>query len=371
MDRSLIPGATVMIVKDGKTPYYKAWGYRDIDDNETMQKDDIFRIASMSKAITSTAILQLHEKGKLNIEDPLHKFIPEFKETGVIASVDMKDSSWTTTPLDTVITLRHLLTHTSGIGYGFMDTTIGAMYAKVGVPDGGVVIDLKIQDRMKALANAPLLHRPGSQWTYGLSTDMLGAVVEIASGQDLESYFQEHIFKPLGMKDTYFYLPDNKANRLVTMYTEIPDSIIEFPNQEGSIFHSDSPIMGAKAYYSGGGGLNSTVYDYNVFLQAILNEGSLGGTQILKPETVQLMTTNQIGELMSWGQKFSLAFEIRTNPIEGTRPLNAYGWGGAFQTRYWVDPTNKMTVVIHTNVFPHYHNRELYDRFERAVYSAL
>lgn len=372
MDRDLIPGATAMIIKDGKIPLYKAWGHQDIDDNDAMEKDNIFRIASMTKAITSTAILMLHEEGKLNIEDPLSKFISAFKDATIITGFEEKDSSWTSVPSDTAITLRHLLTHTSGISYGFLSPNIGAIYTKIDVPDGPNISDETIQENMTDLAKAPLFHRPGAKWTYGLSTDVLGAVVEIVSGQTLAEFLNARIFEPLNMKDTDFYFPDSKASRLVRMYSEIKDTMVEFQDPPNSMFSADFPVKGHKTYYSGGGGLNSTVWDYNIFLQMILNGGSLGDIQFLKKETVDLMITNQIGALEIWGgQKFGLAFSVTSKPIEGKRPLNAFGWGGAFQTTYWADPANNMSVVLHTNVYPHTKNEELYDRFERIVYSSL
>ena len=222
IDKKWVGGATAIVVKDGKIIYYKALGLSDLDNKTAMKKDAIFRIASQTKAITSVAIMMLYEEGKLLLDDPVSRYIPSFANQKVLDKFNEADSSYTTVPAKRPVTIRDLLTHTSGIGYaqiGSKEAT--AIYAKNGIWGGiGVENGMILGDKIKVLGTLPLLHQPGEQWTYGLNSDVLGYVIEVLSGMSLDVFFKTRIFEPLGMKDTYFYLPKEKYSRLVTLNTE-------------------------------------------------------------------------------------------------------------------------------------------------------
>ncbi len=218
VDRKWISGATGFIARHGKIVYHRSFGMRDIEQNDPMQNDDIYRIASMTKAITSVAVMMLHEEVHFLLDDPLYYYIPEFKDPVILDRVNRKDSTFTSHPAKTQITIRHLLNHTSGIGYGFSHDRLRPLYQKAGIPDGLNITDAILGDKIKALAGMPLLHEPGEAYTYGLNTDVLGYLVEVISGKSLSAFFSERIFEPLGMKSTYFYLSDENASRLVTLY---------------------------------------------------------------------------------------------------------------------------------------------------------
>ena len=221
VDKKWIAGGSAIIAHDGKIVYYKAIGYNDMENKTKLKRDDIFRIASQTKAITSVAVMMLYEEGKFLLKDPVSKYIPEFKNQQVLDKFNAADTTYTTVPAKREITIHDLLTHSSGIGYaqiGSKEAT--AIYAKNGVVGGIGVGKLLLADGMKKLGSLPLLHQPGDQWTYGLNTDLLGYLVEVVSGMSLADFFSKRIFEPLGMKDTYFYLPKEKYNRLVTLYTE-------------------------------------------------------------------------------------------------------------------------------------------------------
>ncbi len=376
LEKKWIPGATAMVVRRGKIVYHKAFGTSGIGSDQPMQKDDLFRIASMTKPITSTAIMMLYEEGKFLLDDPVAKYIPEFKDPEVLATFNPEDSTYTTKPAQNQITIRHLLTHTSGIGYGFTaPQTIGAIYAKAGVPDLAVPMKLTIGNRVKVLAKLPLLHEPGEKWSYGLSTDVLGYLVEVLSGKTLGEFCQERIFEPLGMDDTGFFFPVEMENRLVQMYGETKAGIVEKYTDPKALRPMSFTTQGAKTYYSGGSGLTSTALDYLKFCQMILNQGEYNGQRLLSPQTVALMSMNQIGELgMGSNQvdKFGLGFSISTpaSASKNLTPAGRLGWGGAFNTTFWIDPAKEICAVVMTQIYPTQH-KELFNKFEVGVYQAV
>ncbi|MEI6947487.1 serine hydrolase domain-containing protein [Paraflavisolibacter sp. H34] len=369
-------GATALVAKDGKILYYKGAGYKDVARKEAMPKDAIFRIASQTKAITSVGIMMLVEEGKLSLNDAVSKFIPEFKKPRVLKDYNAADTTYTTVPAKREITLHDLLTHTSGIGYAQIGSpTAKAIYYKAGVV-GGIGVDrLRLADKMKILGTLPLFHQPGEQFTYGLNTDVLGYVIEVASGLSLDQFFQKRIFQPLGMRDTYFYLPPAKRSRLVTLYTEnaekkivpAPDTVYMTGN-----FYPDYPRKDG-TYFSGGGGLSSTAYDYALFMQMLLNGGTYNGKRLLKKETVDQMTTNQIGSLsVGQGDKFGLGFQVIPESNSGKSPLSVgtFSWGGMFSSTYWIDPKEKIVGQLFINQYPNSHT-DIQGKFKALVYEAL
>ncbi|MCU0390261.1 MAG: beta-lactamase family protein [Thermoflexibacter sp.] len=361
-----IAGAVALVARKGQIVYYKSLGMNDIENKKSMQKDNIFRIMSMTKAITSVAVMMLYEEGKFMLDDPISKFIPAFKHPKVLVEVNKKDSSFSSKSASKEVTIRHLLTHTAGIPYE------NEFYAKNNIPRFYAIENIKLSDIIPKLAQLPLMHEPGEQFTYGLNTDVLGYLVEVISGKTLAQFFQERIFEPLGMTDSHFFLPNNKYERLVTVYEEIGDK--EGITRKPTSHWTEYPISGAKTYYSGGAGLSSTAMDYAKFCQMLLNGGTFNGKRILGRKTVELMTTNQIGELEVWdrGNKFGLGFEIVSEKGRAKIPssLGAFEWGGMYYTHYWIDPKEDLVGVVLFQVFPT-KGWGIENQFKAMIYEAL
>ncbi len=374
LDKKWIPGAVAMVARKGKIVYSSTIGTSGIN-KQDMKVDDVFRLASMTKPIVTTAIMILVEEGKCLLEDPLSKYIPEFKNPMVLKEVNAKDSTFTSEPSPSEITIRQLLSHTSGIGYGFTNTKLsGVIYGKAKVPDGANMESATIAEKMKILAKQPLLHAPGTKWTYGLSTDMAGYLVEILSGKSLSDFCEERILKPLDMKDTHFFRPESDENRMVSVYTEINGNLMNamaFPQAKNLYF----PTRGAKAYFSGGSGLSGTATDYMKFMQMILNGGVLNGTRILGRKSIEAMSNNQIGDLAinAAGTKFGLGFsvEVQASSYRKLGSVGRLGWGGLYNTTFWIDPKEQIVAVLMTQIYPSSHQRELYDKFENLVYQSI
>jgi len=368
IDSGWIAGATGFIARDGKVVYNKALGFSDIEKKTVLKNDDIFRIASQTKAITSIAAMMLFEEGKFLLDDPISKYIPEFSNPQVIDKFNPADTTFTTIKAKREVTVRDLLTHTSGIDYaGIGSATMNAVYAKAGIPTGFVSEKIVLGEKIRALGKLPLVHNPGERFTYGLNSDVLGYLVEVWSGESLDSYFRKHIFEPLGMNDTYFYIPEEKKERLVKVTLEdgnkplsvVSDSFVNYPIAEGT-------------YYSGGAGLSSTTVDYAKFLQMLLNNGTYNGKRLLARRTVDLITSNQIGALNVGRDKFGLGFEITTS--EGQTRLGisegSFSWGGYFSTNYWADPKERLVCLLFIQQFPMSHG-EIPDKFKAMVYQSL
>lgn len=375
VDKKLIAGGVAIVAQDGKIIYHKAIGYNDDDRKVAMKKDVIFRIASQTKAITSVGIMMLYEEGKLMLNDPVWKFVPEFKNQQVLDKFNAKDTTYTTVPAKRAVTIRDLLTHTSGIGYAQIGTPeSNAIYYKHGVVGGIGVDKIVLGDKMKILGTLPLMHQPGEKWLYGLNTDLLGYIIEVVSGLSLDEFFRKRIFEPLGMKDTYFYLPKSKQARMASLFSEdslgharlMQDTFVlngkmirDFPAMEGT-------------YFSGGGGLSSTALDYAIFLQMMLNKGEYNGKRILSPTSVRMMTVSQYDQIPWPANKFGLGFSVYTEKSEATSPLSAgsFDWGGMFSSTYWVDPKKKIIAQLMLNQFPNSHG-EIHDKFKILVYQAI
>lgn len=377
VNKGWMQGATAMIVRNGKIVYQKGFGYRDLEAKVPMKKDDIFRIASQTKAITSVAIMILFEEGKLLLDDPVSKYLPAFKNQQVLATFNETDTTYTTVPAKREITIRQLLTHTSGLGYAQIGSKeSNAIYAKANLTAGVGVQGDELLSAMNRLAKLPLMHQPGEKWTYGLNTDLLGCLVEQISGKTLDQFFRERIFEPLGMKDSYFLIPASKAGRLVKLYRETPEGKLVVST--GSILNGKTitpeyPLQ-ASNYYSGGAGLSSTIEDYAIFLQMLLNEGVYNGKRILSRNSIRMMTMNQIGEVVYGGNfdKFGLGFSVISQEGSARTPANAgtFSWGGAFATSYWVDPKEKM-VYLFFRQLQNTTKGEVVEKFRALVYAAI
>ena len=371
-------GATAIILRNGKIVYHKTFGFS--SENVSMKTDNIFRIASMTKPIISVAAMMLYEEGKFLLTDPISKFIPEFKNPVVLDKYNAADTTYTTVPAKREIIMRDILSQTSGIGYAQIGSaTTNAIYYKNKINGGIGTPYSTLKDVITKLGKLPLFVQPGEEFYYGLNTDVLGYLIEVISGMPLDKYLQQKIFQPLGMKDTYFFLPKEKQARLVSLYSQgnnkmsIQDSLI---NLNGT-FSRDFPKTINGTYFSGGAGLSSTAYDYALFGQMLLNGGELNGKRILSPATIQIMVSNQIGELLMWGdanktRRFGLGFGILTEYAERTLmiPAGSYGWDGMFASHYWTDPKNKMVVVFMRNIWPTEH-WDYGDRIKPLIYQAL
>jgi CubicO group peptidase (beta-lactamase class C family) len=374
VDKKWIAGGSAIIARDGKIVYYKATGYNDVENKTKLKRDDIFRIASQTKAITSVAVMMLYEEGKFLLKDPVSKYIPEFKNQQVLDKFNAADTTYTTVPSKREITIHDLLTHSSGIGYAQIGTNeSNAIYAKNGITSGIGIGKLVLADAMKKLGSLPLLHQPGVQWTYGLNTDLLGYLVEVVSGMSLADFFSKRIFEPLGMKDTYFYLPKEKYNRLVTLYNE--DSLKHVIKAPATFyikgdFTSNYPATEG-TYFSGGGGLSSTALDYAIFMQMLLNGGQYNGKRILSRAAVNMMTVSQYDT--NWPDtKMGLGFSLATEKSIANSPFSpgTFSWGGMFSSTYWVDPKEKIVAQLFLNQYPQSHG-EIHDKFKILVYQAL
>jgi CubicO group peptidase (beta-lactamase class C family) len=364
VERQDITGVVAMAADRNGVIYQGAFGLADLGEARRLEPNALFRIASMTKAVTSTAAMQLVEQGRFAIEDPVEKYLPEFAKLSVFESFDARTGDYRVRPAPRAVTVQHLFTHTSGLGYGFTSSIVRDFKPKSGenYPIG------------------PLLFDPGERWHYGTSTDWLGRLVEKVSGQSLEDYFREHIFSPLAMPDTFYFVPKDKEGRLVPVNRRLPDgSLVKDSIQPPT--SGFTPI--------GGGGLSSTASDYIRFTRAFLNGGELDGARVLAPATVALMGQNHIGALgvpalktampersedfsfiADGRDKWGLGFLITADQVPGKRSVGSLSWGGINNTYYWLDPTRGITGVIMMQFLPFADRKALavYDAFERGVY---
>lgn len=372
IDKKWLTGAVSIVIKDNQVVQYKGYGYADVDTKKPMQKDQIFRIMSQTKAITSVGIMILYEKGKLLLDEPIWHFIPEFKNPVVLDKFNDADSTYTTIPAKGNITFRHLLTHTSGLDYTDIGgSKVAALYAKHKIPSGLGYFNANLLERMKAMAKLPLSFHPGEKWQYGLNTDLLGCLIEVISGMNLEDFFRTHIFDPLGMKDTYFNVPASKASRMAAVYTEDANgNIIKWSPTFRNI-DPGYPLMNTK-YFSGGAGLSSTAFDYAVFMQMLLNGGIYNGHRILSKRSVEMMTSSQLKDGMFGDNYMGLGFGIESEKSAARSPRYAgsFAWGGYFGTTYWADPKAKLVGLFLTQQNPNSHG-DVEAKFEAILYSSL
>ena len=368
VENGRIPGVIAIAATSDEIIYEGAAGFRDVESETEMTIDTITRIASMTKAITSVAVMQLVEHGSIELDSPVGEYLPQFNEVEVLEGFDADDKP-ILRAAKAAVTVHQLLTHTSGYVYEIWNEN-AARYASSGHATDDDFLDV------------PLAFDPGTKWEYGISTDILGVLVEAISGQSLDDYFREHIFIPLGMSDTYFIVPEEKLARLATAYSR---------SEQGEL----TPIPYSRPtgdFFSGGGGLRSTARDYVRFLQAILNGGEFDGARILSTASVNLMSQNRIGDLEAADSittsdprlsndvnfmpdsvdKFGLGFLINTDPIPGGRPAGSLSWAGLYNSYYWIDPKNNICGVVITQILPFFDADvlELLSAFETAVYAA-
>lgn len=362
-----VGGIVTLVVRDGKMVDLRAFGYQDVDAKTAMKTDSIFRIMSMTKPITSVAVMMLFEEGKLALTDPVSRFIPAFREMKVLTR-GANNAEPTLQPARRPITIRDLLTHRSGLTYGFIDNgPVGTAYRQGGISDALTVVEVPLAEGIDRLAKAPLVSQPGAEWHYSLSTDVLGRVVEVASGMSYDQFLQTRIFTPLHMVDTGFTVPDSKWSRLVNVYTGDGQNGIrpmKDPESFGNtIFSPITAFRPGKRYFSGGAGLTSTAQDYARFAQMLLNGGSLGGVRLLSPKTVEAMSTSHTFDLhldttttpvLGAGAEWGLGFKI-TSDLGAAQTLGSvgmYGWSGILGTFFWVDPKEKLVGVMMVQRYP-------------------
>lgn len=365
-----LAGAVMLVRRDGQDVVLKAYGDQDKEGGVPMRTDAIFRIASMSKAVTTVATLMLYEEGRFMLNDPVSRFIPEFSKSVVAVSPPPGSPSgvkYVTVPAKHPITIRELMTHTAGLGYGYGLVEDDYKKAKL---HGWYLVDHDetIGDAMKRLATLPLANQPGEAFDYGYGTDLLGYLVEVVSGMPLDRFFEERIFKPLGMTDTSFYLPPEKAARLAVVYGLEGGKLMRNEDAANTRY-----LHGPRKLFSGGAGLLSTAPDYGRFLQMLLNGGELDGTRLLSPRTVALMHENHTGDLFKWDTKaFGLGFWVNKDPGRQGELIGegAYGWGSAYFPQYFVDPKEKLIGLLMCQLNPA-GNNNLNQRFKVTIYQAL
>jgi CubicO group peptidase (beta-lactamase class C family) len=371
VDSGRIAGAVALVLRDGQVAYERAVGWSDKESGRRMTSDAIFRIASQTKALTSTAVMMLVEEGTIALGDPVSRFIPAFAHTTVASRAD---SGRTVVPARRAITIKDLLTHTSGISYG-TDAFVASLYgAKALGPAAGwgwYTADKSepVCETMERLATLPFVAQPGDAFVYGYSTDVLGCVVERAAGVPLDEFIRARITAPLGMRDTHFFLPPDKRARLATVYAS--DSTNHIGRAPVGPRGQGDYVDGPRRSFSGGAGLLSTARDYARFLEMMRERGALDGTRLLSPKTVDVMTTNQTGTLMSQnGLGFGLGFQTTDRlGADGMASVGTYGWGGAYGSMYKVDPAERLVIVFMINQLPN--RTDVAARFPTLVYQAL
>ncbi|MBT3244273.1 MAG: beta-lactamase family protein [Bacteroidetes bacterium] len=368
-----IPGIVVLVARKGKIVLNKAYGMADSQAGRAMKTDDIFRIASQTKAITSTAVMMLWEEGKFRLDDPISRYIPEFKNPQVLNNFRYSDTSYTTIPAKREITIRDLLSHKSGIGYGMIDADerFTMIYQKAGIIDAFTTENITIEENIKKLAKLPLHHNPGEDFTYSEGLDVLGYFIEIISGMPFDKFLRERLLDPLGMHDTWFYLPDEIADRLAPVQYPLDGEWQRFPK---TLYDPDYPISGAKRFFAGGAGLSSTAKDYATFLQMYLNKGELNGVRILSRTTVDVILSNQIGDIWEGRDShFGLAFSVLNQLGEdmGGRGSNGtFDWSGYFNTQYFADPVEQIIGIMMKQTQGNYTDNTAW-KFRQLVFQAI
>ena len=360
LDNNKLPGMLVLVARQGKVVFLETLGRRDVAADLPVTLDTLFRFYSMTKPITSVAAMMLYEQGHFQLDDPVSRYLPEFANMQVYAGGE--GDNLLLEDIQQPITIQHLLTHTSGLIYGFLsDTPLSALYRSNAI-DFNAHHNVTLAEMVTRLADVPLFCQPGSQWNYGVSTDVLGRLVEVISGQSLAEYFAEHIFTPLGMIDTAFHVSEEKRPRFAALYG---------PGENQALLLLDDPqtshFVGSDvSLYSGGGGLVSTVSDYFRFTELLRRKGEFDGVRLLSRKTVEYMTCNHLpGDLAALGQPsfnettfegigFGLGFSVTLDPAKAKVMGSAgeYAWGGFASTAFWIDPVEDMTVIFLTQLAP-------------------
>ena len=358
VDDGKLAGITTVVLRRGKVAHFHTCGLADIARGKPMTPDTIFRFYSMTKPLTSVAIMMLYEEGRFQLDDPITRFLPCFANMRVYAGGAR--GKMETVPAERDITFRDLLTHTSGLTYGFMESTpVDAAYRERGVDFVGS--DHSLAEVVEIAAAIPLIAQPGAAWNYSIATDILGHLVAVVSGMPFDQFLRTRVTGPLGMVDTDFHVPASKRPRLAANYARGPDgALMQIDDPEKSLFANPGRIKG------GGGGLVSTAVDYLHFCQMMLNKGELAGTRLLGRKTVELMTSNHLrGDMADMGQPrfsessyfgigFGLGFSVTLDPAKAQILGSAgeYAWGGAASTAFWIDPAEDMAVLMLTQLMP-------------------
>ncbi len=354
VDKSLVPGVVTLVARAGRIEHFGAIGFRDVEAGAAMGTDAIFRIASMTKPITSVALMMLREEGHVDLSDPVSEYLPEFSQMQVAVSAGGSETEYSLVKAERPIEVQHLLTHTAGLANFYRGPTRDE-YRKVSERQHA---DERVADFVERIAGLPLNFQPGEAWEYSRATCVVGRVVEVIADQTLDEFFRSRIFAPLGMVDTHFRLPESKVDRFTACYS---------PGRSNKIQLSEAPTVESRfirepyVYFMGSGGLVSTALDYHRFQQMMLNRGELDGTRLLSPETVELMTTNHTGDLPLWltgpGYGFGLGYSVVTDPEKTEQPLSpgTYSWGGVYSTHSWVDPVREIIGILMTQVRPNDH----------------
>jgi CubicO group peptidase (beta-lactamase class C family) len=327
----------------------------------------------MTKAITSVAVMMLYEQGHFQLNDPVSRFIPEFRDPTVVV-VNEAGEVTGTRPASREIRIIDLLTHSAGIAYAFIPGYVQKAYQEAGITDGLTGAAVVLGPNIKQLAGMPLLFDPGSAFNYGLSTDVLGYLIEVVSGLPLDRFFEQQIFSPLRIYDTYFYLPESKADRLVTLYAHVDGRGLVVSQGTEADIKLDTPkfpVEGARSYFSGGAGLSSTAYDYARFIQMLLNDGELDGVRLLGRKSVELMRTGRVDwngdDVADFGLGFQVISDLGKSAELGSP--GAYSWGGAYNTSYWIDPAENLVAVFMSQARPV--RSDIQEVFKTMVYQAL
>jgi CubicO group peptidase (beta-lactamase class C family) len=367
VNNSEIPGAVAVIVRNGKTVYQKAFGYRVLENKTVMETHDIFRMASMTKGLTAVAILQLCEKGLLSLDDNINKYIPEFKNPKVLVKI-LPDSGFTSRPAKSEITIRQLLTHTSGIGYGFQDERYNALIVKNNISEGFEDDSRTSLENIQRLAKIPLLSDPGEKYIYSMSFDVLGVIIEKVSGMRFDKYITMNILTPLGMNDSYFIIPKEKLSRLVHAYQPSQNSKGLEPTSYPDTAY---PAIATRRYFSGGADLCSTAEDYAKFVQMILNGGTLNNVRVLGQRYAGMMLSKQtpFNEANSY-QGFAAWVTNEKGAAEGPMSVDSFGFGGFWDTYCWADPKKNFVAVLLLQMYPG-NKADIHHKFQAAVYKVI
>lgn len=376
IERGEIPGAVTLAVRHGKIVHFEAHGFADLATRRPIERDDLFRIASMTKPIASVALMMLYEKGHFRLNDPIAEFVPVFKDTQVAIPLETNElPAFDTVPAKSEITFRHVLTHTAGFATQFgSDLTKDLYLNQVSSirTSGGT-----LKQGVEALAKLPLNFHPGEKWQYGPATDVVGYLVEVISGIPLDQFLREHIFQPLGMQDTYFYVPENKLSRRATVYDTAGGDL----SVRKDLMKMTVPPR-ENRYFSGAGGLFATAEDYLRFSLMSLGGGQFNGVRLLSPKTIELMTVDHIGDDLPrdgvWkrigldGFGFGLGYRVRKDLGRSATlgSKGSYGWGGAYGTYFWIDPKEEMVGVLMTQVRP-YNHLKIRRQFQILVTAAI
>jgi CubicO group peptidase (beta-lactamase class C family) len=376
IDKGEVAGTVALIARNGVIGYHKAFGMADIEAGIPMEKSHLFRIASMTKLMTVTGALILYERGHYTMDTKLSDILPEFSNPVVLDGWNETKKEFITKPANQPILMKHVFTHTSGIGYPGSNPLGREGYLAAGIQSGWPNMEVTLEETIKKLAALPLEHNPGEKWTYGMGMDVLGRVIEVLDGRPFAQFMEEELFGPLNLNDTGFEVPEKDWDRVAQVYAADEDGKLQVHTQE--TFDKYAPYnykywwkKDANIIANGGAGVVTSAYDYARFLQMLLNDGELDDIRILGRKTVELMKRPLYDSFGDKGTSFGLSVWVRSQATEAYSPfsIGSYGWGGYFYTSYWLDPEEKMVAVIMNQVNPS--RSTLNAKFETLTYSAL